>query len=66
MSPTEEEAIQYMTKTIPRTFPNINILPTMANEIKNIINSLKSRNSCGYDGISTKFIKTCPDYLVFL
>jgi hypothetical protein len=31
-----------LTKTIPRTFPDINLLPTMANEIKNIINSLKS------------------------
>jgi hypothetical protein len=38
-SPAEEEAIQYMTKTIPRTFPDINLLPTMANEIKNISNS---------------------------
>jgi hypothetical protein len=62
-SPVEEEAIQYMTKTIPGTFPDINLLPTMANEIKNIINSLKSRNSCGYDGISTKLFKTCSDYI---
>jgi hypothetical protein len=42
-SPTNEEAIQYMTKTIPRTFPNINLLPTTANEIKNITNSLKKK-----------------------
>jgi hypothetical protein len=35
--PTEEEAIQYMTRTIPRTFPDINLLPTTANEIKNLI-----------------------------
>jgi hypothetical protein len=43
-SPTEEEAIQYMTKTISRTFQDINLLLTMANEVKNIINSLKSEN----------------------
>jgi hypothetical protein len=35
---TENEAIQYMAKTIPRMFPDINLLPTTANEIKkNII-----------------------------
>jgi hypothetical protein len=30
-SPTEEEAIQYVTKTIPRSFPDINLLPATAN-----------------------------------
>jgi hypothetical protein len=30
-SPTEEEAIQCMTKKIPRTFLDINFLPTTAN-----------------------------------
>jgi hypothetical protein len=29
--PTEEEAIQYMTKTALRTFPDINLFPTAAN-----------------------------------
>jgi hypothetical protein len=51
-----------MAKTIPRTLPDINLLPTMADEIKNIINSLMSRNSCGYDGISTKLLSTCSHY----
>jgi hypothetical protein len=60
--PTQEEAIQFMTKTIPRTFPDINILSATANEI-NKINSLKSKNSCGYDGILTKLLKTCSDYI---
>jgi hypothetical protein len=32
--PTQEGAILYMTKTIPRIFPDINLLPTAANEIK--------------------------------
>jgi hypothetical protein len=48
--PTIEEAIQNMPKTIPRTFPDINLLSTTANEIKNNL-SLKSKNSHGYDGI---------------
>jgi hypothetical protein len=33
-SPTDEEAMQYMTKTISRTFPEKNLLLTTANEIK--------------------------------
>jgi hypothetical protein len=45
-----------MTKTIPVTFPDINLLPTIVNGIKNVINSFKSKNSCGYDGISTKLL----------
>jgi hypothetical protein len=62
-SSTEKEAIQYTAKTIPRTFPDINLMLTTPNEVKNIINSLKSKNSCSYDGISTKFLKTCSDYI---
>jgi hypothetical protein len=47
-----------MIKTIPRTFQEINILPTAANEIKNTLNSLNSKNSGGYEEISTKLLKT--------
>jgi hypothetical protein len=43
--PTDDKEIQCMTKTIPRTFPDINLLPTTANEVKNIINFLKSKSS---------------------
>jgi hypothetical protein len=42
--PTEEDSIQYITKTIRGTFPGINLSPTTANEIKNIVNSLMSKN----------------------
>jgi hypothetical protein len=41
--PIMRSLIQYMDKTVPRMFPNINLLPTMANGIKNTINSLKSK-----------------------
>jgi hypothetical protein len=38
-----KDAIKYLTEAIPKTFPNINLIPTTANEIKSIINSLKSK-----------------------
>jgi hypothetical protein len=38
---TIEDATKYLTEAIPKTFPNINLMPTTINEIKSIINSLK-------------------------
>jgi hypothetical protein len=40
---TTEDATKHLTETIPEAFPNINLLPTTANEIKSIIHSLKSK-----------------------
>jgi hypothetical protein len=65
-SPTEEEAIQYMTKTIPRTFPDINILPTMANKIKNIISSLKLKTHAVMMEYRQNYSKLAEIILVFL
>jgi hypothetical protein len=60
---TTEDATKYLIEAIPKTFPNINLMPTTANEIRSIINSLKSKNSCGYDEISTTLLKSCADYV---
>jgi hypothetical protein len=60
---TTEDTTKYLTEAIPKTFPNINLMPTTANEIKSIINSIKSENSCGYDEISTTLLKGCTDYV---
>ena len=38
-------------------FPNFTLQTVSTNEIMNTISSLKSKNSSGYDGISTKLIK---------
>jgi hypothetical protein len=53
-TPKTEDAMKFLAKAIPNSFPNINLIPTTPNEIKSIITSLKSKNSCGYDGISSK------------
>jgi hypothetical protein len=58
---TTEDATKYLIEGIPKTFPNINLRPTTVNEIKNIINSLKSKNSYGYDEIPTTLLKSCAD-----
>jgi hypothetical protein len=60
---TTEDATKYLTEAIPKTFPNINLMPTTVNKIKSIINSLESKNSCGYDEISTTLLKSCADYV---
>jgi hypothetical protein len=60
---TTEDATKYLIEAIPKTFPNINLMPTTVNEIKSITNSLKSKNSCGYDEISTTLLKSCANYV---
>jgi hypothetical protein len=49
-----EDTTKYVAEIIPESFPCINCILTATNEIKNFINSLKSKNVCGYDEISTK------------
>jgi hypothetical protein len=61
-TPRKEEVIQYMTKTVPRTIPNIS-LAYICKLNRNIINSLKSKNLCSLDEISAKLLKTCSDYI---
>jgi hypothetical protein len=63
---TTEDATKYLTETIPKTFPNVSLVPTTVNEIKSKINSLKSKNSCGYDEISTTNSKAVQTMLVSL
>jgi hypothetical protein len=61
-----EDATKYLSEAISKTFPNINLMPTTINEIKSIINSLKSKNSCDYDKISNLYSKGVQTTLVFL
>jgi hypothetical protein len=49
--------IHYLTQTFQNSFPKIEFNYTSAKEIENIINSLPSKNSHGYDEISMKILK---------
>jgi hypothetical protein len=55
---------KYLIEAIPKTIPNINLMPTTANEIKIIINTLKLK-TVHYDEISTVLLKGCSDYISF-
>jgi hypothetical protein len=54
-------SLQFMSEMFKMTYPNIKCKPTLTKEIQNMIKSLKTKNSHGYDEISTKLLKiSCP------
>jgi len=55
--------LYYLTQSFKNPFPNINLKSVSTNEIKNIIKSLKPKNSSGYDGISTKLLKISSPFI---
>jgi hypothetical protein len=56
-APSNACPINYLMQVFSRPFPGINLTPTTAKEITEIVKSLKSSHSCGYDEISTKVLK---------
>jgi hypothetical protein len=62
----EKSAISFLKDAYPVKFPDIKIIPTTETEIKSITRSLKSRNSSGYDEITSTILKafsasiSCP------
>jgi hypothetical protein len=55
--------LYYLTQSFKNLFANINLKSVSTNEIKNIIKSLKPKNSSGYDGISTKLLKISSPFI---
>jgi hypothetical protein len=55
----KEDALSFIWDAFPVKFPDIKIIPTTKTEIKSIIHSLKSKNSSGYDEITSKILKAC-------
>ena len=49
--------IPLLEKHYPYAFPPMQTVPVTEGEIRGIINSMKPKNSSGYDGISTKILK---------
>jgi hypothetical protein len=52
-----------LKKYYPFEFPPMQIVFFTEGEIRSIISSLKSKNSSGYDGMSTKIIKLCGNQI---
>ena len=48
--------IHYLMQSFKNPFPNINLKCISTKEFENITNSLKPKNSSGYDGTSTKLL----------
>jgi hypothetical protein len=57
------DAISFLKDAFPRKFPGIKTIPTTETERKSIINSLKTRNSSGYDRITSTFLKVCASLI---
>jgi hypothetical protein len=56
----------YMSKMSHNPFPNIEFNSTSTGETERIINSIKVKNSHGYDGITTKMLKASTPYICSL
>jgi hypothetical protein len=49
--------LHYLLQSFTTPFPNMNLKFVSSKEVENIIKSLKTKSSSGYDGISTKLLK---------
>jgi hypothetical protein len=56
--------IHYLTQSFKNLFPNIHLKSVSSKEIKNIIKSLKPKNSLAYDGTSTKLLKISSPFII--
>jgi hypothetical protein len=58
--------INYLANSFRKPFANTHWQYTSAYEIRIIINSLKTKNSCGYDEISNRIIKLSAPFIISL
>jgi hypothetical protein len=55
---------QYLLQSSNYTFPKLNLMPLSTKDIRNIIQSLNTKNSHGYDEISTKLLKLSSPFIL--
>ena len=55
---------QYLLQSFSCTFPNFKLMPLSTKNVRNIIKSLNTKNSHGYDGISTKLLKLSSPFIL--
>jgi hypothetical protein len=60
----ENSCIDYLFRAFNNPFPNIIFNHTMISETKKIINSLKTKSSCGYDESLVKILKVSSPFTV--
>jgi hypothetical protein len=57
----KNEAIKLLNTFKYYNVPEMKLIPITEAEIKNILKTLKPKNSTGYDGISSRILKYCID-----
>jgi hypothetical protein len=62
---SNNDNLSYLPNAFDQSFPNINFKYVSTKEIEDITNSLKSKYSHGYDGISTKILKLSVQYISY-
>jgi hypothetical protein len=55
--------LHYLLQSFNTPFPNINLKFLSSKEVENIIKSFKTKNSAGYDEISTKLLKISSPFI---
>jgi exonuclease III len=63
MSSSSENPILYLRRAFNQPFPSIKLKRVSSEEIEDITKLLKIKNSHGYDGISTKILKSSIAYV---
>lgn len=54
-----EEAVKLLHESEKDDILEVKLIPTTETEIQHVIESLKLKNSAGYEGISGRFLKYC-------
>jgi hypothetical protein len=55
--------MSFMEQAVTTNYPKIHNKPSMTKEIEKIINSLKTKDSCGYNQISLRILKLSAPYI---
>ena len=64
-TPSNVCPLNYLKQVFVRPFPRIGVKPTTPKEITEIVRSLKSTNSHGYDEIPTSLLKRSLPFIIY-
>jgi hypothetical protein len=62
--PNKTDPISYLYSAFQQPFANIRLKSTTTGEIEKIITELKHKESCGYDEVTIKILKTVSPFIV--
>jgi len=60
----KKDPLSHLYSAFQQSFTSIKLKNTTIGEIENIITELKHKNSCGYDKVTTKILKTVSPFIV--